>query len=81
MILLSPSKNIKKAAIKRIKIESEPETEIGKDVLRMSRNTRKKVGKAYANCGNVKPKMIFSLCCNGGGMSYAIEYECKYSIL
>jgi hypothetical protein len=60
---------MKKEVAKAIMTEIVPVTSMLRGVLKITRKIRRKAGRAYANWEKVNPKMIFSLCCNGGGMS------------
>ena len=61
---------MKKEAMAAMSREIIPDICTGKGVLRMMKKMMRAAGAATASWEKVNPKIIFSLCCSGGGMSY-----------
>ncbi|HLC78259.1 MAG TPA: hypothetical protein VJH92_03985 [Candidatus Nanoarchaeia archaeon] len=60
---------MKNEVAEAMNIEIEPEMAKGRDVLNTNAKISNAEGKAYASWEKVNPKIIFSLCCSGGGIS------------
>lgn len=66
---LRPLKNMKNAESVHVMRARIVDVVRVKLLLKINPKQMRNVGSAYASCEKVNPKMIFSLCCSGGGMS------------